>query len=321
LEADLEIDETIGYESSLQSSTHSISSSIVDYIYENGRRYHRYQEGKYMLPNDESLTVSIRLDLYHHLQLLSLRGELFVADIPKKSQRILDCGTGTGIWALDAGEVFPSAEVIGVDLSPIQPEWVVPNVRFEVDDLELDWTYLPNLFDFIHSRNIAQSMKDWPRYLRQMYKHAKPGAYIELAETAMSLNCDDGTYTGSALEDYVTKFQKSLELGGFILPTGDMLKTFAEGAGFVEVQVHYFKHPWGTWPKDPEMKKIGQLMEMTVLTGLESYGMAPLTRYLGMKPEDVLAGCAKSLNEVHTRKVHVYQYNFHVVGRKPEENE
>ena len=39
------------------------------------------------------------------------------------------------------GELFPSAEVIGVDLSPIQPNWVVPNVRFEVDDLELDWTF------------------------------------------------------------------------------------------------------------------------------------------------------------------------------------
>jgi len=57
--------------------------------------------------------------------LLSLRGELFLAKIPEKPQRILDCGTGTGIWALDVGEVFPSAEVIGVDLSPIQPIWYV----------------------------------------------------------------------------------------------------------------------------------------------------------------------------------------------------
>ena len=46
-----------------------------------------------------------------------------MAPLPKNPQHILDCGTGTGIWALDIGEVFPSAEVIGVDLSPIQPEW------------------------------------------------------------------------------------------------------------------------------------------------------------------------------------------------------
>jgi len=73
----------------------------------------------------DALTIPIRLDLYHHMQLLSLRGELFVAKIPEKPQRILDCGTGTGIWALDVGEVYPSAEVLGVDLSPIQPEWYV----------------------------------------------------------------------------------------------------------------------------------------------------------------------------------------------------
>ena len=59
------------------------------------------------------------------MQLLSLRGELFLAKIPENPQHILDCGTGTGIWALDVGEVYPSAEVIGVDLSSIQPEWYV----------------------------------------------------------------------------------------------------------------------------------------------------------------------------------------------------
>jgi len=27
--------------------------------------------------------------------------------------------------------------------SPIQPRWVPPNCRFEVDDTELEWTYRP----------------------------------------------------------------------------------------------------------------------------------------------------------------------------------
>lgn len=34
------------------------------------------------------------------------------------------------------GDVFSAANVLGVDLSPIQPEWVPPNVRFMVDDIE-----------------------------------------------------------------------------------------------------------------------------------------------------------------------------------------
>ncbi len=34
------------------------------------------------------------------------------------------------------GDLFPSSNILGVDLSPIQPEWVPPNVRFMVDDIE-----------------------------------------------------------------------------------------------------------------------------------------------------------------------------------------
>lgn len=33
--------------------TQSITSSVTDYVMENGRRYHRYSEGKYVLPNDD----------------------------------------------------------------------------------------------------------------------------------------------------------------------------------------------------------------------------------------------------------------------------
>lgn len=34
---------------------------------------------------------------------------------------MLDLGTGTGIWAIDFADEYPSANVIGTDLSPIQP--------------------------------------------------------------------------------------------------------------------------------------------------------------------------------------------------------
>lgn len=44
-----------GYETdSLRSGSTSISSSVRDYMFENGRRYHRFREGTYNFPNDES---------------------------------------------------------------------------------------------------------------------------------------------------------------------------------------------------------------------------------------------------------------------------
>lgn len=50
---------------------------------------------------------------------------------------------------------FPEAHVIGNDISPIQPQWVPPNVEFVVDDFEREWMYPADNFDFIHSRTIA----------------------------------------------------------------------------------------------------------------------------------------------------------------------
>jgi len=68
------------------------------------------------------------------------------------------------------GDSFPSAEVIGIDLSPIQPSWVPPNVQFVVDDVECDWMFSENSFEFIHIRSMLGSIKDWPHLLAQCYK-------------------------------------------------------------------------------------------------------------------------------------------------------
>jgi cyclopropane fatty-acyl-phospholipid synthase-like methyltransferase len=84
-------------------------------------------------------------------------------------KRVLDLGTGTGIWAIDFADEHPSAEVIGTDLSPTQPNFVPPNLKFEIDDLNDDWTWKPESFDFVHIRALYGSVGDWGKVYRQAY--------------------------------------------------------------------------------------------------------------------------------------------------------
>ncbi|KAF3942413.1 hypothetical protein ABW19_dt0203184 [Dactylella cylindrospora] len=85
-----------------QSLTTSLASSVLNYRFENGRRYHAFgEQNQYFLPNDEA----------------------------QNPHNILDLGTGTGKRADGhnsvAADLYPSAVIIGNDLSPIQPGWSV----------------------------------------------------------------------------------------------------------------------------------------------------------------------------------------------------
>ncbi|TGZ78047.1 S-adenosyl-L-methionine-dependent methyltransferase [Ascodesmis nigricans] len=322
-EAALEVDNTpfSDYESDGGSelSTQSLTSSIREHVYENGRRYHRKSAGQYYMPSDEA--EQDRLDLAHHLFTSLFGGDLYKAPIGDKEDpaNVLDAGTGTGVWALDFGDLHPGSQVIGLDLAPIQPEWTFPNVKFECDDLEKEWTYKPNYFQYIHSRCLSTSIKDWKRYLRQCFKHTAPGGYLEVVEHSLNhLYCDDDTLEGSALKKYITTFGECLAKAGIYADlNSEYLKASLEEAGFTNVKIYATKLPWGSWPKDRAAKRIGAINHLQLQSGLEAHALMVCTQFGGMTAEEARALCHDALKEVDNRSVHAYNYIWNVVGQKP----
>lgn len=77
--------------STLQSSTTSITSSIMAHVWENGRRYNKFRQGQYVLPNDEN--EQNREDMKHAMTLQLCDGILHYAPIGDYPQNIIECAT------------------------------------------------------------------------------------------------------------------------------------------------------------------------------------------------------------------------------------
>ncbi|KAK1640154.1 methyltransferase domain-containing protein [Colletotrichum phormii] len=303
------------------SYTASLSSSVVDYPTEHGRRYHAFRSGTYWGPNDES--ESDRLDFNHMLMVKTIGDKLYLAPFEKgKINRVLDIGTGTGVWALQVAEELPHAEILGNDLSAIQPTWVLPNVKFEIDDVESPWVHTRK-FDFVFSRYMTSSIADWPKLMRSVYENVAPGGWVEFQDYDLEYRSDDGSLTEQhSTWKWLHKFFEACRIVGRDPNPGPQLEGWVREAGdYVNVVHQKYKIPIGDWPKDPHYKECGMINVMQVLDGLDAFTFRLFTGVLGWTKEEVMVLLAEVRRELKSKTFHAY-FEFHVVyAQKPEAEE
>ncbi|KAE8357614.1 S-adenosyl-L-methionine-dependent methyltransferase [Aspergillus caelatus] len=293
----------------------TLASSVLNYEYKNGRRYHAYRSGAYLMPNDEE--EQDRMDLLHHIYALILDGGLHMAPIKSHPERVLDLGTGTGIWAIDFADQYKSAEVLGNDLSPIQPSWIPPNLQFEIDDYEADWVY-SRPFDYIHGRELAGAVSNFDRLFRQAFKHLKPGGYLEMQSFRIEVYADDDSldrapYTTrmcSLIQEASVKFGKPM--ANMDEWADRMIKE-----GFEDVTCKIIKVPISPWPLDKKQKEIGKYFQAQQMQGIQSYVPELLQNILKWGPDEVEVLMAGARKELFDTTVHQYGKLYFVYGRKP----
>ncbi|KAH7471773.1 hypothetical protein FOMA001_g13796 [Fusarium oxysporum f. sp. matthiolae] len=352
--ADLQVDDDLEddgvYTASEASASFvsSINSSVFRYKYENGRRYHAFREGAYLVlicvctwkPNDDE--EQDRMDLAHHIYGLLLGGELHLAPIGDNPQRVLDLGTGTGIWAMDFADQYPSAEVIGTDLSPIQPKWTPPNCTFEVDDFEQDWVYRKR-FDYIHARELGGCIADDGKLFSRAFEHLAPGGYLEMqAVYPRFLSDDDTDKLAKDAQYWMTNICEGAAKFGKPLDSVPQWLDKMQAAGFVEVKQEIRKVcpqftrstrcliswnpmlnntqiPFGSWPKDPTLKEIGRHSIIQEKQLIDSYTPGIFSRVLGWDQTEIQVLIARVKNDLNNPAIHLYVPTHFIWGKKPEE--
>ncbi|TDZ18530.1 Secondary metabolism regulator LAE1 [Colletotrichum orbiculare MAFF 240422] len=314
------LDDASTINSRISSYTASLSSSVLDYPTENGRRYHAFRAGAYYAPNDER--EMDRLD-FNHMLMCKLAGgptgpKLFLAPIEtEKIKNILDIGTGTGVWSIEAAEVFPNAKITGNDLSAIQPSWVPPNVQFEIDDVESPWANSAK-YDFIYCRYMLGCISDWPKLVSNAYENLEEDGWVEFQDYDLTHYSDDGTLTADhETLKWANGFIRACDTIGRDARPGSKLETWIRDAGFVDVVHHVRKLPIGPWAKDPHYKDLGMIQLIQLLEGMEAFTLRLFCDVLGWTREECLVMLSTVRNELKSNEFHA-QMDLHVVyARKP----
>ncbi|KAJ3459501.1 hypothetical protein MRS44_015574 [Fusarium solani] len=291
-EGGTEADSALG--SNPPESTESLTSSILQYRTINGRTFHSERgNARYWASNDEKQNESMDI----------------------VAERV-------GIWAIDFADEFPNTEVIGTDISPIQPSWIPPNLKFEIDDCSQEWTFEPNSVDFVHMRFLYGSIKDWPFLINQAYKACKPGGWAESLEASAMMQSDDGTVTeDSAMHEWGKFFIEGGKKMGqtFTILEDDVQRKCMEEAGFINIHIDNRKVPISGWPKDPKNKEIGQFVHAALEQDLDGYILYMASQLLGWTMDEVRVYCAQLRRELrNNKKYHPFYWVRKVYGQKPE---
>lgn len=284
-----------------QSSSMSATSSIFDFVEEHGRTWHRYKEGKYFMPND--ISEQERLELQHAIS-LRLLGALYLAPV-ERPHRVLDLGTGTGIWAIDFATAHPEADVLGTDLSPIQPEYVPPNCRFEVDDAEDEWVF-HHPFDFVHARYMSGSFSDFPAIFATCYENLRPGGWVEFQDYFVKLRAVDESLRGTALEHWNDLVIEGVRRMGKNANACFRYKAQLHEAGFVDVREEKFALPGNPWARGEDQKILGTMQMENILDGLHGFSIGLFTKMMGMSAQEVELLLVDVRKDLRNTKIHFY---------------
>ncbi|KAH6692623.1 methyltransferase domain-containing protein [Plectosphaerella plurivora] len=300
--------------------TQNGAASGAPFFEENGRQYGTFRRGRYLFPIDEE--EKERLDCFHAVIHAARRHRHWDRPVPDGA-RVLDLGTGTGIWAIDASDaLWKSTEnhgqILGLDLAYIQPATVPSTVEFRQQDIEEPWQLSPNEFDMVHIQMLLGSIRDWTELYRKAFRHLKPGGSIEHIEIEFKFFSDDNSVPPDAsMHIWSNTLHRAMHAAGVPMDITERTKQDLRAAGFVDITESVINLPVSPWGKDPHDIFLGRAFNHGLTSALEAMSMAPFTRIERWPAQDVARLNTAVKKELCMLRHHAYCRLFIWTAQKP----
>ncbi|KUI56233.1 tRNA1(Val) (adenine(37)-N6)-methyltransferase [Cytospora mali] len=297
------------------SSGASVAEAGSVFDEESGRTYHNHNTGKYFFPNDPA--EQDRLDLQHKLFKLYHDGALYRAPV-QSPKNVLDVATGTGIWAIQFANQHPDANVIGTDLSLIQPPDAAENCSFIKENSEYDeWVYeYQEPFDFIFMRLVNSCFDNHRTVFKKAFDNLQPGGWIELNDATFELLCTDGSIEGTNIQKWSERIFEAAAACGRDFKVPKKYKQWLIDIGFVDVVEEVGPMPGNPWPSEPKYQELGRWQMTNFYRGLRGMSFK-LLRAIGMTPDAIEEFIDATRADIRDTGLHFSFPIYVVYGRKP----
>ncbi|KAI0392790.1 methyltransferase LaeA [Xylariaceae sp. FL0594] len=293
-----------------------------------GRYYGTWKPTRYLLPCDSQ--EDDRLDIMHRFFLevrqrdTHLREGLYTYPLPEYP-RVLDLGTGTGIWPIQLAERLGGLgdyHIEGWDLNMNQPEAIPKGVSFRRFDIEDQWVNTDwSSYDLIHLRSLNGSIEDYPRLYTQIYQHLKPGTGImEQVEIDFRPRTDDGDplwLRNSKLMEWSHTLHQAYSVAGKNLEMNPKTRDMLEAIGFVDVEHKQIRIPFNPWPAEESEKEIARWFNLGLTQGLDAISMCPMVEKMFIPEEAVGALLMDVRRDICKREMRTYCTLHTFVARRP----
>ncbi|KAI0666412.1 S-adenosyl-L-methionine-dependent methyltransferase [Trametes maxima] len=200
-----------------------------------------------------------RLDELHAGITEFFGGGLSLADLSNfRPSRILEIGSGSGAWAIQAARTYPEASVQAIDLNPIPPRPIPSNLHWQKADITQPFPFEDESFDIVHARLVMMHVPNGEDVLRRAVRLVKPGGWLFVEDPDDDRMLDGGAPLPPGMAAFVGSWLRIVR-GRGAEPSigrehGRILNSFS---AFEDVHVRKVAIPISGKSHDPALKKLG----------------------------------------------------------------